>query len=108
MLWCPKINRNRDAVQQAAHNMVYNFANVPKGQNFYLYAELHWPGSAAHVTWRTMVGHATVTTVTKQNKTTLSVYGSWFMLHISFFVFHMLHISLALAYSLAYLQVVIT
>jgi hypothetical protein len=56
MLWCPKLNSNRDAVQQAAHDMVYNFAGVPKGQNYHVYVELHWPGNAAHVTWRTMVG----------------------------------------------------
>jgi hypothetical protein len=57
MLWCPKINRSRDAVQQAAHEMVYNFAGVPTGQNYHVYVELHWPGDAAHVTWRTMVGY---------------------------------------------------
>jgi hypothetical protein len=57
MLWCPKLNPNRDAVQQAAHDMVYNFAGVPKGQNYHVYVELHWPGNSAHVTWRTMVGY---------------------------------------------------
>jgi hypothetical protein len=57
MLWCPKLNPNRDAVQQAAHDMVYNFAGVPKGQNYHVYVELHWPGNATHVTWRTMLGY---------------------------------------------------
>jgi hypothetical protein len=51
------MNRNRDAVQQPAHEMVYNFAGVPKGQNYHTYVELHWPGNAAHVTWRTMLGY---------------------------------------------------
>jgi hypothetical protein len=56
---CEKLNPNRDAVQQAAHDMVCNSAGVPKGQNFHVYVELHWPGNAAHVIWRTMVGYVT-------------------------------------------------
>jgi hypothetical protein len=35
---------------------VYNFAGVPKGQNYHVFVELHKPGHAAHVSWRTMVG----------------------------------------------------
>jgi hypothetical protein len=57
MLWCPKMIRNRDAVQQAAHDMVYNFAGVPKGQNYRVCDVLHWLGNAAHVTWRNMLGY---------------------------------------------------
>jgi hypothetical protein len=84
MLWCPKINRNRDAKQQAAHNMVYNFAGVPKGQNFHVYVELHWPGNAAHVTWRTMVGYASVTLYETERHCLYMFHVSYFFVSISY------------------------
>ena len=56
MLYCPKLNRNRQDVQEACAKLVYNFVGIPKGQNYHVYAECHCSDEQAHVSWRTMVG----------------------------------------------------
>jgi hypothetical protein len=56
MLWCPKLNPSRQEVQEACATLVYNFAGIPKGQNYHVYAELHWPDEQPHISWKSMVG----------------------------------------------------
>jgi hypothetical protein len=57
MFWCPKLSNSRDEVQAACAQLVYNFAGIPRGQNYHVFVELHWPDEQPHVSWRTMIGY---------------------------------------------------
>jgi hypothetical protein len=56
MFWCAKLSPSRDEVQEACGQLVYNHSGIPRGQNYHVYVELHWPDEQPHISWRTMVG----------------------------------------------------
>jgi hypothetical protein len=57
MFWCPELSSSRDEVQEACAQLVYNFSGIPRGQNYHVFVELHWPDEQPHVSWRTMIGY---------------------------------------------------
>jgi hypothetical protein len=49
MFWCPKLDSWRQEVQDTFAQLVYNFAGMPRGQNYYVYCEFHWLVEQPHV-----------------------------------------------------------
>jgi hypothetical protein len=57
MLWFPKLNVNAEEVQKAMSELTYVHSDIPRGQNWHVFAVIHWPNECANVSWKTMVGY---------------------------------------------------